>query len=105
MTQAPMTEGPITRRRGRRRRIEIRPGSVKEARQRAGLSLRQIARSDITRTAIYSVETVKAKPSQETLERSAHATGHTMYVVLRRVTNTELHPTAPTAKHEPPLAT
>lgn len=41
----------------------------------AGLSLGQIARSDISRTAIYFVETGKAKPSQETLELIAERTG------------------------------
>src|SRR5437879_7876572 len=64
------------RRRGRRRGVEIRPGSVKEARQQAGLSLGQIAREDISRTAIYFVETGKAKPSIETLQLIADRTGH-----------------------------
>lgn len=66
---------PGTRRRGRRQGVEIRPGSVKEARTKAGLSLGQIARGDISRTAIYFVETGKAKPSQETLELIAARTG------------------------------
>src|SRR6266704_4686866 len=61
---------------GRRRGVEIRPGSVKEARQQAGLSLGQIAREDISRTAIYFVETGKAKPSIETLQLIADRTGH-----------------------------
>lgn len=56
-----------SRRRGRRRGVEIRPGSVKEARREAGLSLGQVAQDDISRTAIYFVETGKAKPSIETL--------------------------------------
>ncbi|TMG29336.1 MAG: helix-turn-helix domain-containing protein, partial [Chloroflexi bacterium] len=63
------------RRRGRRRGVEIRPGSVKQARQEAGLSLGQVARGDISRTAIYFVETGKAKPSRETLELIAERTG------------------------------
>src|SRR2546430_3103244 len=63
------------RRRGRRRGVEIRPGSVKQARQEAGLSLGQVARDDISRTAIYFVETGKAKPSRETLELIAERTG------------------------------
>src|SRR2546428_9833747 len=62
-------------RRGRRRGVEIRPGSVKQARQEAGLSLGQVARDDISRTAIYFVETGKAKPSRETLELIAERTG------------------------------
>lgn len=63
------------RRRGRRRGLEIRPGSVKQARLEAGLSLGQVARDDISRTAIYFVETGKAKPSRETLELIAERTG------------------------------
>jgi len=55
--------------------VEIRPGSVKQARQEAGLSLGQVARGDISRTAIYFVETGKAKPSRETLELIAERTG------------------------------
>jgi len=68
-------KAPSGRRRGRRRGVEIRPGSVKQARQEAGLSLGQVARDDISRTAIYFVETGKAKPSRETLELIAERTG------------------------------
>src|SRR2546427_6630511 len=64
-----------SRRRGRRRGVEIRPGSAKQARLEAGLSLGQVARDDISRTAIYFVETGKAKPSRETLELIAERTG------------------------------
>jgi tetratricopeptide (TPR) repeat protein/DNA-binding XRE family transcriptional regulator len=48
---------------------------VKQARLEAGLSLGQVARGDISRTAIYFVETGKAKPSMETLELIAERTG------------------------------
>ncbi len=41
----------------------------------AGLSLGQVARGDISRTAIYFVETGKAKPSIETLKLIAERTG------------------------------
>src|SRR5947209_3682588 len=64
-----------SRRRGRRRGIEIRPGAVKQARAEAGLSLGQVAQRDISRTAIYFVETGKAKPSMETLQLIASRTG------------------------------
>src|SRR5437868_14540052 len=63
-----------SRRRGRRRGVEIRPGSVKQARLESGLSLGQVARNDISRTAIYFVETGKAKPSIETLRLIAERT-------------------------------
>src|SRR5690348_18141389 len=65
---------PSSRRRGRRRGVEIRPGSVKQARLEAGLSLGQVAQQDISRTAIYFVETGKAKPSIETLRLIASRT-------------------------------
>jgi tetratricopeptide (TPR) repeat protein len=48
---------------------------VKQARLEAGLSLGQVARGDISRTAIYFVETGKAKPSIETLKLIAERTG------------------------------
>src|SRR6266849_456882 len=66
---------PPSRRRGRRRGVEVRPGSVKQARMEAGLSLGQVALNDISRTAIYFIETGKAKPSRETLELIAERTG------------------------------
>lgn len=82
MSHAPETSGSrgqgkaaSGRRRGRRRGLEIRPGSVKQARQQSGLSLGQVARDDISRTAIYFVETGKAKPSMETLQLIAERTG------------------------------
>jgi tetratricopeptide (TPR) repeat protein len=62
------------RRRGRRRGVAIRAGSVKQARAEAGLSLGQVAQGDISRTAIYFVETGKAKPSLETLQLIATRT-------------------------------
>ena len=91
MARAPEIEA-AGRRRGRRRGVEIRPGSVKEARQKAGLSLGQIARGDISRTAIYFVETGKAKPSQETLELIAARTGHPIDFFLTGANGTGLHP-------------
>src|SRR5579872_616520 len=62
-------------RRGRRKGVSIKPGTVKQARLEAGLSLGQVARDDISRTAIYFVETGKAKPSMETLTLIAQRTG------------------------------
>jgi tetratricopeptide (TPR) repeat protein len=67
-----------SRRRGRRRGIEIRAGSVKQARLEAGLSLGQVALGDISRTAIYFVETGKARPSIETLQLIATRTNKPM---------------------------
>lgn len=65
----------ISGRRGRRKGVDVRPGTVKQARLDAGLSLGQVARNDISRTAIYFVEVGKAKPSMETLRLIADRTG------------------------------
>ncbi|MGH7764380.1 MAG: helix-turn-helix domain-containing protein [Candidatus Dormibacteraceae bacterium] len=64
-----------TGRRGRRRGVEIKPGSARQARLEAGLSLGQVAGGQLSRTAIYFVETGKAKPSMETLTLIAERTG------------------------------
>ena len=69
-------------RRGRRRGVEIKPGTVKQARLEAGLSLGQVAGDDISRTAIYFVETGKAKPSIETLRLIAERTGRPLEFFL-----------------------
>src|SRR5579864_5605424 len=65
----------VSGRRGRRQGVQIKPGTVKQARLEAGMSLGQVAREDISRTAIYFVETGKAKPSIETLTLIAARTG------------------------------
>ncbi len=70
--------GKTLGRRGRRRGLDIKPGTVKKARLEAGLSLGQVARGDISRTAIYFVETGKAKPSLETLKLIAERTGRSL---------------------------
>src|ERR1700737_2079758 len=75
--------GKPSGRRGRRRGVEIKPGTVKQARLEAGLSLGQVARGDISRTAIYFVETGKAKPSIETLRLIADRTGRPLDFFLK----------------------
>lgn len=62
-------------RRGRRRGIEIIPGRVKQAREEAGLSLRDVAGVDVTRAAICLIENGKSRPSQLTLDLIARRTG------------------------------
>jgi tetratricopeptide (TPR) repeat protein len=71
-------------RRGRRRGVDIKPGSAKQARLEAGLSLGQVAGDQISRTAIYFVETGKAKPSIETLRLIAERTGRPLEFFLAR---------------------
>ena len=87
-------------RRGRRRGVEIKPGTVKQARADAGLSLAQVAGGEISRTAIYFVETGKAKPSMETLKLIAERTGRPLDYFLSRPSTTEARSTAGTAELE-----
>ena len=76
-------------RRGRRQGVEIKPGTAKRARLEAGLSLGQVAGRDISRTAIYFVETGKAKPSMETLKLIASRTGRPLDYFLERPSTME----------------
>ncbi len=92
-------------RRGRRRGVEIKPGTVKQARSEAGLSLAQVAGTQISRTAIYFVETGKAKPSMETLKLIAERTGRPLDYFLSRPSTTEARSSATTAEMERLIAT
>ena len=99
---------PIRRpsgRRGRRHGVEIRPGSVKQARAEAGMSLAQVAGGAVSRTAIYFVETGKAKPSMETLKLIAERTGRPLDFFLARPSTMEPRSSAPTLEVELLLAT
>jgi tetratricopeptide (TPR) repeat protein len=87
-------------RRGRRRGIEIKPGTVKQARAEAGLSLGQVAGTEISRTAIYFVETGKAKPSMETLKLIAERTGRPLDFFLKRPSTMEARSSAGTIELE-----
>ncbi|MHB8689570.1 MAG: tetratricopeptide repeat protein [Candidatus Dormibacteria bacterium] len=87
-------------RRGRRRGIEIKPGTVKQARAEAGLSLAQVAGGEISRTAIYFVETGKAKPSMETLKLIAERTGRPLDFFLSRPSTMEARSSAGTLELE-----
>jgi tetratricopeptide (TPR) repeat protein/DNA-binding XRE family transcriptional regulator len=87
-------------RRGRRRGVEIKAGTVKQARADAGLSLAQVAGGEISRTAIYFVETGKAKPSIETLRLIAERTGRPLDYFLSRPSTTEARSSSTTAELE-----
>src|SRR6266516_7182525 len=89
-----------SRRRGRRRGVEIRPGSVKQARQESGLSLGQVARGDLSRTAIYFVETGKARPSIETLRLIAERTNKPLDYFLGQGTAAGMDPESALAEME-----
>jgi len=55
--------------------VNLRPGSVKQARLEARLSLAQLGKGAVTAPAIYLVETGKTRPSMPTLEHIARRTG------------------------------
>jgi tetratricopeptide (TPR) repeat protein len=60
---------------GRPKGIAVDPTAVRRARLEAGLSLAQVARDDLSRTAIYLVEKGKMRPSGRTLQMIADRTG------------------------------
>lgn len=55
--------------------LNVIPERVRQARQDAKLSLAQVAKGDISRTAIHLVETGKSRPSLTTLKLIAERTG------------------------------
>jgi len=63
-----------TRYRGRRQGVEIRAGSVEQARREARLTLAQVAGGKLTRTAIHLIEKGRTRPSMETLQLIARQT-------------------------------
>lgn len=58
--------------------LRVRPGAVRQARNEAGLSLAGVARGDLSRTAIFLIETGKSNPTLPTLELIAERTGRTI---------------------------
>jgi tetratricopeptide (TPR) repeat protein len=55
--------------------LKVRPGAVRLARSEAGLSLAGVAGDDLSRTAIFLIETGKSHPTLPTLELIAERTG------------------------------
>ena len=55
--------------------VTIKPGSVKQARQEASMSLAQVGKGRVTAPAIYLIETGRTRPSLPTLEHIAQRTG------------------------------
>src|ERR1700730_9181475 len=102
----PAADGPreigkaTSGRRGRRKGVEIKPGTAKQARLEAGLSLGQVAGNEISRTAIYIVETGKAKPSMDTLKLIASRTGRPLDFFLTRPSTMEARSSAGSAEIE-----
>lgn len=92
-------------RRGRRPGVDIKPGSVKQARLDAGLSLGQVAGGVVSRTAIFFVETGKARPSMETLKLIAERTGRPLDYFLSRASTMEARSSPRTIEIERLIAT
>jgi tetratricopeptide (TPR) repeat protein len=55
--------------------VNLRAGSVKQARHEAGLSLAQVGKGHVTAPAIFLIETGRTRPSLPTLEHIARRTG------------------------------
>jgi tetratricopeptide (TPR) repeat protein len=55
--------------------LNVRPGSIKQARAEAGLTLAQVAAGEVSRTAVHLAETGKTRPTLPTIELIAARTG------------------------------
>src|SRR5579864_8198117 len=67
--------------------VNLRPGSVKQARAEAGLSLAQLGKGHVTAPAIYLIETGRTRPSLPTLEHIARRTGKPVEFFLAEPAN------------------
>lgn len=71
--------------------VAVRPGSVRQARLEKGLSLADVAGSEITRASIHLVETGKMRPSMRTLQLIAQRTGRPVSYFLDGQEGTDEH--------------
>lgn len=74
---------PASRRRGRRKGVDLREGSVAQARKEAGLTLAEVAGAKLSRTAIHLVEKGLVRPSMQTLRLIARRTGKPLAFFLQ----------------------
>jgi tetratricopeptide (TPR) repeat protein len=58
-----------------KRGIDLRPGSVRQARSEAGLTMAQVGGEERSRTAIYLIEVGRSRPTPETLQLISERTG------------------------------
>src|SRR5437660_11547062 len=65
---------PLPGRVAARAGVEIRSGSVKEARSAKGLTLAQLGGSELTRAAVHRIETGRSRPSIRSLSLIAERT-------------------------------
>jgi tetratricopeptide (TPR) repeat protein len=77
--------------------VEIRPGSVRAARKAAGLTLAQLAGSELSKAAIHLVENGRSRPSMPTLKLIASRTNRPLSYFLRE---TGASPTATRARSQ-----
>ncbi len=77
----------------RRRRLpglDVNPDAIRRARVAAGLSLADVAGTDLSRSAVHRVEAGKVRPSMRTLEIIADRTGKSVDAFLLPRASTEL---------------
>jgi len=72
--------------------IDLRPGSVRQARLEAGLSLAQVAGDKVSRAAIHQVEIGRIRPSKRTLELISFRTGKPVEFILAQGSPTNAVP-------------
>lgn len=82
-----------------KRGIELRPGSVRQARREAGLTLAQVGGDERSRTAIYLVEVGRSRPTPETLQLIAERTGKPIEYFLPGTSSPPASATASEAEH------
>jgi tetratricopeptide (TPR) repeat protein len=90
-----LTAMPGSKHRGRRAGVQIREGSVLQARKEAGLSLAEVAGNEVSRTAIHLIEHGRIKPSLETLQQISQKTRKPMEYFLVSDEAGEARPTPP----------
>src|SRR2546421_7783922 len=66
---------PAAKRRPRLKGVDVKPGTVRQARAEAGLSLAEVAAGELTRAAIHLIETGRSRQSMPTLQLIASRTG------------------------------
>src|SRR5215472_2554992 len=68
---------------GRLTGVNVDPDAIRRARQKAGMSMAQVAEPRLTRQAIYLFETGKVRPSWDSLEHIAGRLGRPVTDFLR----------------------
>jgi tetratricopeptide (TPR) repeat protein len=77
---------PPPRPRGRRPGVEVDPEAIRQARLEAGLTLAEVAGSELSRQAVQRIEAGRVRPSMRTLEIIAGRVGSPVSALLARPT-------------------